>query len=131
MLENPSLTALAGLFGAVGTVHPVRTSGWLPERCSMYSAATGNIAAVRPGYVRGGSMPYGTGRAYDDPGHARLIAISEAMERYSALVFGQREFLSASARELGDDALDLDAVPRCSPRELRRPGCPLGQADHG
>jgi ribosomal protein S12 methylthiotransferase accessory factor len=129
MLENPALAALSGLFGAVGTVHAVRTSGWLPERCSMYSAATGNIAAVRPGYVSGVSMPYGTGRAYDDPGHARLIAISEAMERYSALVFGQREFLTASARELGGDALDLDAVPRCSPRELRRPGCPLGAAD--
>jgi ribosomal protein S12 methylthiotransferase accessory factor len=129
MLENPSLVALAGLFGAVGTVHAVRTSGWLPERCRMYTAATGDIAAVRPGFVPSVSMPYGTGRAYDDPGHARLIAISEAMERYSALVFGQREFLTASARELGDEALDLDTVPRCSPRELRRPGCPLGPAD--
>lgn len=129
--QTPSLAALSGLFGAVGTVHAVRTSGWLPERCSMYSAATGDLGAVRSGYVAGVPMPYGTGRAYDDPEHAKLIAVSEAMERYSALVFGQREFLSASARELGDDALDLDSVPRCSARELRRPGCPLRPADAG
>jgi len=129
MSENSPLAALAGLFGAVGAVHAVRTNGWLPDRCSMYSAAVGNIKAIRSDFAAGVPMPYGTGRAYDDPAHARLVAISEAMERYSALVFGHRQLVSASAQELGQDALDLEAVPRCSARELRRPGCPLVPAD--
>jgi ribosomal protein S12 methylthiotransferase accessory factor len=129
MSENSPLAALAGLFGAVGAVHAVRTNGWLPDRCSMYSAAVGNIKAIRSDFAAGVPMPYGTGRAYDDPAHARLVAISEAMERYSALVFGHRQLVSASAQELGQDALDLETVPRCSARELRRPGCPLVPAD--
>jgi ribosomal protein S12 methylthiotransferase accessory factor len=128
-VSESSLLALSGLFGAVGTVHAVRTSGWLPPRCSMYSAATGNLAAIRSSFGAETQMPYGTGRAYDDPAHARLVAISEAMERYSALVFDQRRLITASARDLGDDALDLETVPRCSARELRRPGCPALPAD--
>jgi ribosomal protein S12 methylthiotransferase accessory factor len=126
---NPLLMSLSGLFGAVGTVHAIRTSGWLPPQCSMYSAATGDLAAIRASFPADIRMPYGTGRAYDDPEHARLIAVSEAMERYSALVFDERRFVTASARKLGKDALDLNAVPRCSARELRRPGCPVDQVD--
>ncbi len=129
MPESPSLTALSGLFGAVGTVHAVRTSGWLPRRCSMYSAATGNLAAIRASFSAKVQMPYGTGRAYDDPAHARLVAISEAMERYCALVFDERRFVTASAKDLGEDALDLETLPRCSARELRHPGCPVLPAD--
>ena len=129
MSENPQLTALSGLFGAVGTVHAVRTNGWLPPRCHMYSAATGNLTAIRASFTGDVHMPYGTGRAYDDPAHARLIAISEAMERYSALVFDERRFVTASAKDLGENALDLDSVARCSARELHRPGCPIIPAD--
>ena len=129
MSENPQLTALSGLFGAVGTVHAVRTNGWLPPRCHMYSAATGNLTAIRASFTGDVHMPYGTGRSYDDPAHARLIAISEAMERYSALVFDERRCVTASAKDLGENALDLDSVARCSARELRRPGCPIIPAD--
>lgn len=129
MSENPSLTALSGIFGAVGTVHAVRTSGWLPPRCSMYSAATGNLTAIRASFNGDVHMPYGTGRAYDDPAHSRLIAISEAMERYAALVFDERRLFTASAKDLGKDALDLESVARCSARELRRPDCPILPVD--
>ena len=95
-----------------------------------YSAATGNLTAIRASFTGDVHMPYGGGRAYGDPAHARLIAISEAMERYSALVFDERRFVTASAKDLGENALDLDSVARCSARELRGPRLPYHPGRH-
>jgi ribosomal protein S12 methylthiotransferase accessory factor len=52
-------------------------------------------------------------------------AMVEALERYCACTFTPEQFVSASAEELGADALDLDMVPRCSDVELSHPRCPL------
>ena len=54
-----------------------------------------------------------------------IRAIAEGLERYSSCVFDERQFIWATAEELGDEALDLDTVPRCSPAELAHPRCPL------
>lgn len=58
-----------------------------------------------------------------------IKAVAEAAERYATLAFDERDFVEASGAELGDDAIDLDAIPRCSARELADPRCPLRAPD--
>lgn len=60
-----------------------------------------------------------------EPDLGRIRAIAEGLERYSSCVFDERQFIWATAEELGDEALDLNTVPRCSPAELAHPRCPL------
>lgn len=125
------LEDLAGPFGAVGTARRVKTDGWMPARCSMYAATTGDPSAVAGPCRTGAHAGSGTGRAYDDPAHARMIAVSEALERYASLLADEDTMTAGSATEIGPAAMDLDSVPRCSSRELSRPGCPLKVADKG
>ena len=119
---------LGGPLGAVASAHRVRTDGWLPPRYEIYAAYTGNPSAVAGPYDRRARAGYGTGRAYGDPGRARLLAVSEALERYASLMADPRRIVCSPASALGSAALDLDRVPRCSVAELRRPGCPVSQA---
>lgn len=60
-----------------------------------------------------------------DPELARIKAIAEGLERYASCVFDARQFVWATANELGAEALDLDSVPRSSETELAHPRCPL------
>lgn len=71
----------------------------------------------------------GTGRAYGDPARARLLAVVEALERHASGTVDRSLLTSASAAELGAEAMDLDLVARCSAQELRRPGCPVEPVD--
>jgi len=64
----------------------------------------------------------GTGLAYAD---AIVPAVAEGLERYCTCVFSNDQFVVATARQLGDEALDLDTIPRCSDAELGDPKCPL------
>ena len=63
---------------------------------------------------------------------AEAKAIAEALEHYAANRYEDREFVTASKRDLGDDALDLDLVPRCSDEERSMwrmvPGSPSSDA---
>jgi ribosomal protein S12 methylthiotransferase accessory factor len=63
------------------------------------------------------------------PEAAMVPALAEFLERYSATRYDPAQFVVASARELGDEALDLDTIPRCSERELADPKCPLVAPD--
>jgi len=54
-----------------------------------------------------------------------MLALAEALERYSACVLRPGQLTLASAEQLGDQALDLDTIPRCSDTELADPSCPL------
>ena len=54
-----------------------------------------------------------------------LPSLGEGLERYSACVFTSGQFITATADELGREALDLDTIPRCSPAELASSNCPL------
>ncbi len=121
------LGGLAGRLGAVGPVRRVRTDGWMPRGCDMYSA----LAAVVPGAGddQDENSISGTGRTYGDPARARTIAVAEALERHADGWVDEDLLTTASAAELGDAALDLDRVARCSEREMRRPGCPVRRAD--
>ncbi|MBV9257957.1 MAG: YcaO-like family protein [Ktedonobacteraceae bacterium] len=64
-----------------------------------------------------------------DADEARLKAIAEGLERYSSCAYSQEQFIWATARELGTEAIDLDTVPRCSESELAHPRCPLVAPD--
>jgi ribosomal protein S12 methylthiotransferase accessory factor len=77
---------------------------------------------ARPGRAKPGNS--GHGMALADEGKARLIAIAEAAERYSAGDF-QQPAVWAAYRDLDGPALDPQRIPRCSARELATPGCPL------
>ncbi|GIE88188.1 YcaO-like family protein [Actinoplanes regularis] len=70
----------------------------------------------------------GTGTGVD-PGHATIVGIAEALERYANTLYDERQLRWASADELGDEALDLDTLPRCSATELADPDCPLVDPD--
>lgn len=60
-----------------------------------------------------------------DPDLSRIKAIAEGLERYSSCVYDERQFIWATAEELGDEALDLDTLPRCSATELAHARCPV------
>jgi ribosomal protein S12 methylthiotransferase accessory factor len=52
---------------------------------------------------------------------AWVRAVVEGAERYASMTFDERDFVVASANELGSAALDLTRVPRHSQRELDDP----------
>lgn len=81
------------------------------------------IAQALGGKSAAGSLD-GAGGSIDAD-EARLKAIAEGLERYSSCAYSERQFIWATARELGSEALDLDTVPRSSERELAHPRCPI------
>jgi len=68
----------------------------------------------------------GTGLTYQE---ALVPAIGEGIERYSVSMFNKEQFIHATAKELGSQAIDLEAIPRCSEGELAHPRCPLVAPD--
>jgi len=58
-----------------------------------------------------------------------LPALAEALERYCACAYTTDQFISASADELGNQALDLKTIPSCSSTELSHSRCPLVAPD--
>jgi ribosomal protein S12 methylthiotransferase accessory factor len=72
--------------------------------------------------------PQGIGAGLDIA-EARVPALAEGLERYSSGAFRSDQFVVASADDLGDEALDLDCLPRCSAIELAHPKCPVKLPD--
>jgi ribosomal protein S12 methylthiotransferase accessory factor len=67
-----------------------------------------------------------------DPRRAAFLAVAESLERYSSCAFRSDRVIWATARELGDDAVDLSSWPACSSAELADPACTLLAPDlHG
>jgi ribosomal protein S12 methylthiotransferase accessory factor len=64
-----------------------------------------------------------------DPATAARIAVMEALERYAVARGEERRFIVASARELGDAAVDLGDAARCSLSERTHPDFPLTTID--
>lgn len=57
---------------------------------------------------------------------AEIKAVAESIERYSSIVYNEeKQFIWATADELGNEALDLDLIPKCSKNEVSHPGCPI------
>jgi ribosomal protein S12 methylthiotransferase accessory factor len=56
---------------------------------------------------------------------AELAALAEALERYSSSAWTDDQIRLATAAELGEEALDLATLPRCSATELADGRCPV------
>jgi ribosomal protein S12 methylthiotransferase accessory factor len=117
----------------VGSVDEGGTSGRPDGRGHAVCVADlGDLRPVLPGFghaptsTRGQMDGAGTGT---DPGTAARLAVIEALERYSTGMYDSRQLRWATADELGDDALDLDLLPRCSAAELADRRCPVRPVD--
>jgi ribosomal protein S12 methylthiotransferase accessory factor len=101
---------------------------------AIATASLGNLTRVFPHIVSrdGTDVPgevVGVGGGDVDPELAWVRAIVEGAERYASMVHVPEDFVVASARELGDEAIDLSELPRCSDAEYADPRCPLRPAD--
>jgi ribosomal protein S12 methylthiotransferase accessory factor len=98
---------------------------------SEYTAGLGDLGALFLSSRKdiNGRLSGGAGRTYRDPARGRVLAVGEALERFAQFTVDESQLTTASAVELGDVAMDLDRVPRCSVRERRRPGCPVTAPD--
>ncbi|MCF2125865.1 YcaO-like family protein [Strepomyces sp. STD 3.1] len=56
---------------------------------------------------------------------ARFVALAEAAERYVGLDVRNEERITASARDLADECLEVERFPRCSDAEYAHPQCPV------
>jgi ribosomal protein S12 methylthiotransferase accessory factor len=56
---------------------------------------------------------------------AVVPAIAEALERYCSSIYSESDLVTASAEELGQEALDLDTVAAVSANEAAHPKCPI------
>lgn len=111
-----------GLFGAA----PCHLSGSDEPRVSLRVVRSGNLAPLYPELARRGSLTsvQAAGSGLDED-ETLIPALAEAVERYSACVFREEQFIWATADELGQDALDVSTLPCCSESELVHPKCPL------
>jgi ribosomal protein S12 methylthiotransferase accessory factor len=132
------LETLVSPFGVVADVQARRAPRGL-SALNSFTAFSALLPSPRPWNSGGVRPPHpartsigspGLGVALADPVKARLIAIAEAAERYSATDF-QQPVVWAPYRELDGTALDPRRIPRCSARELMAPGCPLGTFSPG
>lgn len=106
---------------------PVSLTASDEPEIAIRAADMGDVGVLWPEVGKRGSIA-GTIRAGGtglDAEAALIPALAEGLERYSAAVFRNEQFISATAESLGDEALDLDDVPRCSATELAHPKCPL------
>ncbi|MGG1441063.1 YcaO-like family protein [Brevibacillus laterosporus] len=91
----------------------------------VYSGVMGNLSDVIPTIA---FSIDGAGNSSIEE-EAKLKAIAETVERYSSCIYSEKQMIWATARELGEEALDLDKIPRCSGKELQHPRCPLIKPD--
>jgi ribosomal protein S12 methylthiotransferase accessory factor len=69
-----------------------------------------------------------SGSGIDDD-EALTPALAEGLERYCTVMYPEEQVVVASATELGQSAINLDVIPRCSATELAHPKCPLVPPD--
>lgn len=115
-----ALRRLEGLNGPV--VRPVRGCLPLPPLPGEpdYSVFVSSVGDPTSLWADTPSQPAGLDGAGGgtDPERARLISLAEALERYTNSFYQPELVRWATAAELGDQAVDLNSLPRCSPGEL-------------
>ena len=84
-----------------------------------YSVTVGRPCVLHPELVRTPGDLAGHGTSWDES-TAWIRASCEALERYCSTMYPASGILQATARELGDDALDPRRLPQCSARERQR-----------
>ncbi|MEV0962051.1 MULTISPECIES: YcaO-like family protein [unclassified Streptomyces] len=114
------LRRLEAVVGPAG--RPVRGSQLLPNLPGEppYSVFVSSIGDPTALWSDTPAQPQGLDGAGGgtDPERARLISVAEALERYTNSFYQPQLVRWATADELGDEAVDLDALPRCSETEL-------------
>lgn len=136
LTQWPLSDQLSGLDRLVSTegglIHSVQRVSDANAAFPVYTAGFGSLSALHPGYgfdaERVGGLELTGSGGSTSPRLARAIAIVEAVERYSSCV-PARDLIWASYDELKTEAMDMDAVPVCSERELLDPGCPVRNYD--
>jgi ribosomal protein S12 methylthiotransferase accessory factor len=97
------------------------------------AATLGDLSQAMPGLDQfaaalGRGELGGSGTSLDEE-HASAVAVAEALERYCTVMLAERDVVTASANELGDEATDWRAFPASSQAELSDPKCPLVRFD--
>lgn len=127
------LETLVSPLGLVGRVARLPNAPGEPQY-PIFTAELGNTAMVHEN-VRLSTGGRSTRGEFDGAGgaldadRASRVCIAEALERYASCTFSDEQLIWATARELGDDALALDRLPRHSDRELAHPDCPVVPID--
>ena len=117
---NPNLThSLGSVVREVSTAAPDKDEPAL----FVSTARCGDASAVWPEYsdLQQAAHLVSTAGTSQHKERSVLVARAEAMERYCAGFGREGVHTIASARTLGDRALDLRHVARCSERELAHP----------
>ncbi|MFI0712209.1 YcaO-like family protein [Streptomyces inhibens] len=132
--EEDGFGALRRLEEAMGpAVRPVKGSHRLPPLPGEpdYAVFVSTIGDPTVLWEDKPSQPDGLDGAGGgtDPEQARLIGLAEALERYTNSFYQSELVRWATAEELGDEAVDLDVLPRCSPTELADEAAWLIQPD--
>lgn len=133
MTEAETIERLSTLFQPIGgiceTVAKIPATSLHSEPYAMYTATVGDVGFVAPGTM--GATPRdvesdsigGAGSDVEE-GKAKIRALAESVERYANFIFLRDEVITATATSLGDNALDLNTLPKCSDAEyadLRAP----------
>jgi len=121
-----ALDSLVSPYGVVASVGPVRSRFRGPGELVEISARAG--WGVRTAKKRCKALS-GGGRSMGSPGHARLVAIAEAAERYAGSDILGEPRVWAKAAELDGSVLDPGRYPRCSAAEYSASGCPVRPFD--
>ncbi|RYY74179.1 MAG: hypothetical protein EOO52_15055 [Gammaproteobacteria bacterium] len=125
-----SLTPIGGILAGVSRLSAEHTAPDFEIAVSDLDNLTKIFPHVsRPDGTDACKEPLGGAGADIDPELAWLRAVMEGLERYSGMAFKDEDFILATANELGDLALDLDTIPRCSEREYADPQCPYMAPD--
>ena len=104
--DEPRLTIQTVRLGDLNRIWPSVKKSWPKSRSSIHGAGVGI-----------------------DPKHCLTPALGEGLERYCTGMYTEKQVIWATAHELGGEALDLDAIPRCSKAEMAHPRCFLVAPD--
>lgn len=114
---EPLLDARSGVLS--GMTKLVFPSGYM-DQMHGFAATVGRASALHPravSVVPGELAGYGT--ALDET-TARVRAVCEGLERYCSMLYPTSGVVVATARELGEYALDPRRLPQCSAQERGR-----------
>lgn len=82
----------------------------------IFSASLGNLNNVSLFKNRNNGRPIELTGAGGDvkEEQAQIKAIAETIERYCSCVYTEEQSILATANDLGEEAIDLDSIPRVS-----------------
>jgi len=128
MQLSADLKRIEPLVSPFGPVSAVETLSFVRglERVAIGGSSIGSGI---PGMGTAGKQTYGLGVSLDMSSKARLIAIAEGAERYSAGDFVTETPVWATQSGLAGRTIDLESLPCCSEREYIDPGCPFAPYD--